>query len=62
MTSKYRGAEIQVLIIDELTHFSEYQFRFLRSRVRIAGLNVPVKLKSDSQNRDGLNPGSIGHA
>src|SRR6187549_2912774 len=32
---KYRGAEIHVLLPDELTHFSDYQYRFLRSRVRI---------------------------
>lgn len=60
---KYRGAEIQVLIIDELTHFSEYQFRFLRSRVRIAGLAVPIKLKSRLPRIEtASNPGSIGHA
>jgi hypothetical protein len=60
---KYRGAEIHVLELDELTHFSEYQYRFLRSRVRIAGLKVPEKYKSRLPRiESGSNPGSIGHA
>jgi len=60
---KYRGAEIHVLIMDELTHFSEYQYRFLRSRVRIAGLKVPEKYKSKLPRIEAAsNPGSIGHA
>lgn len=60
---KYRGAEIHVLLMDELTHFSEYQYRFLRSRVRLAGLPVPEKLKSRLPRIEAAsNPGSIGHA
>jgi hypothetical protein len=60
---KYRGAEIHVLCIDELTHFSEYQYRFLRSRVRRAGLEVPEKYKSMLPRIEtASNPGSIGHA
>ena len=60
---KYRGAEIHVLIMDELTHFSEYQFRFLRSRVRISGLTIPEKYKSRLPRIEAAsNPGSIGHA
>lgn len=60
---KYRGAEIHVLLMDELTHFSEYQFRFLRSRVRLAGLKVPEKYKARLPRIEcGSNPGSIGHA
>lgn len=60
---KYRGAEIHVLGLDELTHFTEYQYRFLRSRVRRAGLNVPEKyLKKLPRVEAASNPGSIGHA
>lgn len=60
---KYRGAEIHVLIIDELTHFSEYQYRFLRSRVRIAGLKIPPQYVSRLPRIEtASNPGSIGHA
>src|SRR5258706_1739470 len=60
---KYRGAEIHVLCIDELTHFSEYQYRFLRSRVRRAGLEVPEKYKKMLPRIEAAStPGSIGHA
>ena len=60
---KYRGAEIHVLCVDELTHFSEYQYRFLRSRVRRAGLPVPEVYKSRLPRIEtASNPGSIGHA
>jgi hypothetical protein len=60
---KYRGAEIHVLMMDELTHFSSYQYRFLRSRVRISGLNIPEKYKARLPRIEcGSNPGSVGHA
>lgn len=60
---KYRGAEIHVLLPDELTHFSEYQYRFLRSRVRVAGLKIPDQYKGRLPRiESGSNPGSIGHA
>ena len=60
---KYRGAEIHVLAIDETTHFTEYQYRVLRSRVRRAGLEVPEKYKSKIPRIEcASNPGSIGHA
>jgi hypothetical protein len=36
--TKYQGAEIHVLLMDELTHFSETVYRFLRGRCRIGGL------------------------
>ncbi len=47
---KYRGAEAHVLIMDELTHFSEGMYRFLRSRVRSAGLKVPPAYKARVSN------------
>ena len=60
---KYRGAEIHVLMIDELTHFSEFQYRFLRSRVRVAGLKIPGQYKAFLPRIEtASNPGSIGHA
>lgn len=43
----YRGAEIHVLLPDELTHFSDFQYRFLRGRVRKAGLNIPAQYAGD---------------
>jgi hypothetical protein len=60
---KYRGAEIHVLLVDELTHFSEYQYRFLRSRVRRAGLRVPERYEGLLPRVEAAsNPGSVGHA
>lgn len=61
--TKYQGAEIHVLLIDEATHFSEYQYRFLRSRVRLGG----TKVKEQWKNKlpciiAASNPGSLGHA
>ena len=59
---RYQGAEMHVLLIDELTHFEEPTYRFLRQRTRMVGLNVPEKYL-------GLfprilccgNPGGVGH-
>jgi hypothetical protein len=49
--------------MDELTHFTEYQYRFLRSRVRRAGLKVPDQYKNKLPRIEcASNPGSIGHA
>ena len=58
----YQGAEIHVLGLDEGTHFTEAEYRYLRGRLRIAGLKIPegcpwifprVLL--------GTNPGGRGH-
>jgi hypothetical protein len=60
---KYLGAEIHVLIIDELTTFTEKIYRFLRSRVRMSkDMKIPEKYK-DCFPRilSGSNPGGIGH-
>jgi hypothetical protein len=58
----YQGAEIHVLLIDELTHFTEYQYRFLRGRLRLGALNVPDNLKGQLPKIiSGSNPGSVGH-
>lgn len=66
---KYQGAEIHVLLMDELTHFTEKEYRFLRNRVRLGGLTVPeFKLPGGLTVKDklpfilaGSNPGSKGH-
>lgn len=59
---KYQGAEIHVLVIDELTHFTEDIYRFLRSRVRMAGLVVPPEYKDRFPRiLCSSNPGGIGH-
>jgi len=60
--TKYQGAEIHVLLMDELTHFTEYQYRFLRGRLRAIGLNVPLEFKKlIPRIESGANPGGIGH-
>jgi hypothetical protein len=60
---KYQGAEIHVLLIDELTHFSEKIYRFLRGRCRKVGIALPEKYKGMFPRiLCGSNPGSIGHA
>lgn len=59
----YQGAEIHVLQMDELTHYTEYQYRYLRAQVRLAGLKVPSKYAGMLPRIEtGSNPGSVGHA
>ena len=59
--TRFQGAEIHVLMMDELTHFSENVYRFLRGRCRL-----PETLRRAAQNRlplilCGANPGGPGH-
>lgn len=59
---KYQGAEIHVLLIDELTHFTDKIYRFLRNRVRMVGVSVPEKYKGRFPRiLSSGNPGGIGH-
>lgn len=59
---KYQGAEIHVLIIDELTHFTEGMYRFLRNRVRMVGITLPAEYAGRFPRiLCGANPGNIGH-
>lgn len=58
----YQGAEIHVLIIDELTHFTKSMYEYLRSRVRIGGLYLLDKFKGlFPKILCSSNPGNIGH-
>lgn len=58
----YQGAEIHVLMIDELTQWTRKMYTFLRSRVRLGGLRVPGWLRSVFPRiLCGANPGGIGH-
>jgi hypothetical protein len=60
---KYQGAEIHVLLMDELTSFTEYVYRFLRNRVRLGSRQIPEKWKKKVPLIvSGSNPGGIGHA
>lgn len=59
---KYQGAEIHVLLIDELTHFSEVVYRFLRGRTRMVGIELPADYEGMFPRiLCGSNPGNIGH-
>lgn len=59
---KYLGAEMHVLLLDELTTFTEVIYRFLRSRVRAVGLTVPQAFQGRFPRiLASSNPGGIGH-
>lgn len=59
---KYQGSEIHLLLIDELTTFTETIYTFLRSRVRCVGLSIPENFKGKVPKIVcGSNPGGIGH-
>jgi phage terminase large subunit len=53
--TKYQSAEYDVIRFDEVTHFSEFQYTYLISRIR--GVNpCPKQIKSTG------NPGGVGHS
>ncbi len=61
--TRYQGMEATLILFDELTHFSEYIYRFLRSRVRLGGLKVKDAWKDKLPGIIAAsNPGGIGHA
>lgn len=53
--AKYQSAEYQYIGFDELTHFTEYQFDYMRSRLRSGMMSMPCYLRA------GTNPGGVGH-
>lgn len=58
----YQGAEIHVLMMDELTHFTETIYRYLRGRVRMAGIVLPKEAEGFFPRvLCGSNPGGLGH-
>lgn len=52
---RYQSAEIHLLMLDELTHFTQEEYEYLKTRVRSTG-NHPLRVMSAT------NPGNIGHA
>lgn len=59
---KYQGAEMHILLMDELTHFLESEYTFLRSRVRLGKWEPPTEFKHKLPFiLNGSNPGSVGH-
>jgi predicted phage terminase large subunit-like protein len=54
---RYQSSEFQYIGFDELTQFSETQYRYLFSRLRrLQDSQVPLRMRSAS------NPGGVGHA
>lgn len=57
----YQGVEIHLLVIDELTHFTEFQYDYLRGRLRCA-LDIPPALRHKIPGVVcASNPGGVGH-
>lgn len=52
---KFQSAEYDFMYFDELTHFSEFIYRYLLSRLRTVKAEIQPQVKS------GSNPGNIGH-
>jgi predicted phage terminase large subunit-like protein len=53
---RYQSAEFQYIGFDELTQFTETQYRYLFSRLRrLRGSNTPLRMRAAS------NPGGLGH-
>jgi len=53
---RYQSAEFQFIGFDELTQFTETQYRYLFSRLRrLKGVNIPIRMRAAS------NPGGEGH-
>lgn len=60
--TNYQGAEIHLLLFDELTHFTDSIYRYLRGRVRLGSLAVPDEYKGRFPRViSGANPGGVGH-
>lgn len=58
----YQGAELHVLLIDELAHFTATIYKFLRGRVRMVGITVPPNVVGRFPKIVcGSNPGGPGH-
>lgn len=60
----YQGAEIHILLLDELTLFDEAIYTFLRARCRVVGITPPKGHFLEGRLPlivSGSNPGNIGH-
>ncbi len=54
--NKYQGAQWDILIIDEATHFSEYVYKYLKTRLRTKKKGWRCLFLAAT------NPGNVGHA
>lgn len=60
--AKYQGLEIHAAGFDELTHFTEEMYRYIRGRCRLGGLRLPAGLHwKFPRLLSGSNPGGVGH-
>lgn len=60
--TNYQGAEIHVLAMDEATHFTDAEYRYLRGRMRVVGIQIPEGLPwAFPRALLGTNPGGVGH-
>jgi hypothetical protein len=60
--TNYQGAEIHVLLIDELTHFTDTIYKYLRGRCRLGAWRPPKWAKGRFPKiLNGSNPGGVGH-
>lgn len=60
----YQGAEIGALLVDELTQLTDYEYRYLRARVRLGSLadKIPAIWKGRFPRiLCSANPGGVGH-
>lgn len=53
--SRFDGHEFQLAVFDELTHFTEKQYKAIRARVRGTDPSLPMWTRATS------NPGGVGH-
>lgn len=62
--TKYQGPAYQLVIFEEATHFTEYQYRYLLSRLRASGAVAHRMAQLGYRPRVILtaNPGGVGHA
>jgi hypothetical protein len=59
---KYLGSEMHVLLMDELTHFTGAIYQFLRTRVRMVGIDLPEQYRGKFPRiLCASNPGNVGH-
>lgn len=60
--TRYQGAEIHVLMVDELTQWTETMYRYLRGRCRVVGLELTEEQrKRFPRVVASSNPGGVGH-
>jgi hypothetical protein len=58
----YQGAEIHVLMIDQLEQWAKDVYKFLRAQVRLGGLNLPEEyIGQFPRILNSANPGGVGH-